>query len=100
MTFDDPPKPPRVTLRDEKLYVEGETEPYFRNRDAISLRVNALTINRRYYDSGSWEDLDKIVRSLPDALDYWDLIKNGVITDRPGSESLTGIATLERYATF
>jgi hypothetical protein len=49
MATDDRPKLPRATLRDEKLYVEGEKEPYFQDReDAIFLRVNALTISRGY----------------------------------------------------
>jgi hypothetical protein len=43
----DDPKLPRATVRDEKLYVEGEKEPYFQDReDTILLRVNALTISR------------------------------------------------------
>jgi hypothetical protein len=49
MATDDPPKLPRVTLRDEKLYVEGEKEPYFRDREhTIWLSVGALTIYRGY----------------------------------------------------
>jgi hypothetical protein len=43
------PKLPRVTLRGENLYVEGEKEPYFRDPEgAIWLRVDALTIHRGY----------------------------------------------------
>ena len=47
MASDDRPKLPRVTVRDEKLYVEGEKEPYFQDREhTIRLRVSALTIYR------------------------------------------------------
>jgi hypothetical protein len=36
----DDPKLPRATVRDEKLYVEGEKEPYFQDReDTILLRT-------------------------------------------------------------
>ena len=49
MASDDRPKLPRVTVRDEKLYVEGEKEPYFQDRKhTIRLRVSALTIYRGY----------------------------------------------------
>jgi hypothetical protein len=49
MAFDDRPKLPRVTVRDEKLYVEGEKEPYFQDRKhTIRLCVRALTIYRGY----------------------------------------------------
>jgi hypothetical protein len=49
MASDDRPKLPRATLRDEKLYVEGEKEPYFRDREqSVWLRVEALTISRGY----------------------------------------------------
>ena len=42
-------KLPRVTLRGENLYVEGEEEPYFRDPEStIRLRVDALTIYRGY----------------------------------------------------
>jgi hypothetical protein len=45
----DDPKLPRVTLRDEKLYVEGENEPYFRDGEhTIRLRIRELTIRRGY----------------------------------------------------
>jgi hypothetical protein len=45
-----PPTLPRATLRDGKLYVEGEKEPYFRDREYILwLRVNApLSVHRGY----------------------------------------------------
>jgi hypothetical protein len=50
MASDDRPKLPRATLRDEKLYVEGEKEPYFQDREhTIRLRVRELTIHRGYY---------------------------------------------------
>jgi hypothetical protein len=72
MATDDRPKLPRATLRDEKLYVEGEKEPYFQDREeAIFLHVNALTISRGY--------------ARP------DLTPGG----KGFVESLSGIATLE-----
>jgi hypothetical protein len=49
MAFDDRPKLPRAIVRDEKLYVEGEKEPYFQDREhTIRLRVDALTVYRGY----------------------------------------------------
>ena len=49
MASDDRPKLPRATLRDEKLYVEGQKEPYFRDPEHIMiLRVAALTVHRGY----------------------------------------------------
>ena len=51
MASDDRPKLPRATVRDEKLYVEGEEEPYFRDRtNEVWLRIDALTIRRGYQD--------------------------------------------------
>jgi hypothetical protein len=48
MAFDDL-KLPRASLRGERLYVEGEKEPYFRDpRHTIELRVSSLTIHREY----------------------------------------------------
>jgi hypothetical protein len=48
MAFEDP-KLPRAMLRGEKLYIEGESEPYFRDPEhTIRLRVDALTILRGY----------------------------------------------------
>jgi hypothetical protein len=45
----DDPEPPQATLRDEKLYIEGEKEPYFRDpKHAIWLRIGALAIQRGY----------------------------------------------------
>jgi hypothetical protein len=48
MTSDDRPKLPRATVRDEKLYVEGEKEPYFQDlrEGTIYLRVDALSLRR------------------------------------------------------
>jgi hypothetical protein len=49
MASDDRPKLPRVTLGDERLYVEGEKEPYFRNPEhTILMCVEAFTISRSY----------------------------------------------------
>ena len=50
MASDDRPKLPRATVRDEKLYVEGENEPYFQRSYSTRswLRVDALTIRRGY----------------------------------------------------
>ena len=48
MAFDEP-KLPRATLHGEKLYLEGEGEPYFRDTEnTIRLRIDALTIYRGY----------------------------------------------------
>jgi hypothetical protein len=54
MTSDDRPKLPRATVRDEKLYVEGEKEPYFQDlrEGTIYLRVDALTVYGGY-DTGN-----------------------------------------------
>jgi hypothetical protein len=47
--LNDRPTLPRATLRDGKLYVEGEKEPYFQDREYILwLRVDALTVERGY----------------------------------------------------
>ena len=52
MVDEDRPKLPRARLRDEKLYIEGEKEPYFRDRtNGVLLRIDALTIRRGYTDS-------------------------------------------------
>lgn len=49
MASDDRPKLPRASLRGEKLYVEGEKEPYFQDRkETIYLRVDVLTVHRGY----------------------------------------------------
>ena len=49
MAFDDRPKLPRATLRDEKLYIEGDARPYFRDpKHTFWLRVSALWIHRGY----------------------------------------------------
>jgi hypothetical protein len=70
-TAGDHPKLPRATLRDDKLYIEGEKEPYFRDRtNAVRLRIDALTIRRGY-------------RDLRNRKDYL-------------TESLGGIATVEK----
>jgi hypothetical protein len=51
MASDDRPKLPRATLRDGKLYIEGEKEPYFRDRkNKVRLRIDTLTIRRGYQD--------------------------------------------------
>jgi hypothetical protein len=48
---DNRPKLPRARLRDEKLYIEGEKEPYFRDRtNEVRLRIDALTVRRGYQD--------------------------------------------------
>jgi hypothetical protein len=45
------PKLPRATLRNDKLYVEGEKEPYFRDRtNDVRLRIDRLMIHRGYRD--------------------------------------------------
>jgi hypothetical protein len=42
---------PRASLRGEKLYIEGEKEPYFRDpTNGVQLRIDALTIRRGYTD--------------------------------------------------
>jgi hypothetical protein len=52
MSSEDRPKLPRTSLRGEKLYIEGEKEPYFRDRtNDVLLRIEALTIRRGYTDS-------------------------------------------------
>jgi hypothetical protein len=44
MTYDDP-KLPRAFLRGESLYIEGETEPYFRDPEkTISIALNAADL--------------------------------------------------------
>jgi hypothetical protein len=49
MATDGHPKLPRATLRDEKLYVEGEREPYFQDgKNTVWLRIDALRIERGY----------------------------------------------------
>jgi hypothetical protein len=49
MATADRPKLPRATLRDGKLYVEGEKEPYFQDREhTVRLPVGALKILRGY----------------------------------------------------
>jgi hypothetical protein len=74
MASDDRPKLPRVTVRDEKLYVEGEKEPYFQDREHILwLRVNALSVHRGY-----------------EAADYTERAGNKVL-----KEFLFGTVTLE-----
>jgi hypothetical protein len=71
MAAEDRPKLPRATLRDGKLYIKGEKEPYFRDRrNNIRLRIDALTIRRGYRD----------LRNRKDDL----------------TESLGGIATIEK----
>jgi hypothetical protein len=52
MASDDRPKLPRASLRGEKLYIEGQKEPYFRDlTNDVQLRIDALTIRRGYTDS-------------------------------------------------
>jgi hypothetical protein len=54
---DDRPKLPQVSLRDGKLYVEGEKEPYFQDRErTLRFRVDALTITRGYQPEEFDED--------------------------------------------
>jgi hypothetical protein len=68
------PKLPRATLRNDKLYVEGEKEPYFRDqKETIWLRVTALTVHRGYGPS-----------------DYEDLTSEKALTER-----INGIAKFE-----
>jgi hypothetical protein len=51
MVAEDRPKLPRASLRGEKLYIEGEKEPYFRDStNGVQLRIDALTIRRGYTD--------------------------------------------------
>jgi hypothetical protein len=62
MASDDRPNLPRVTLRDEKLYVEGEKEPYFRDSEhTIRLRIRELTIRRGYQPDYSDRTAPKVL---------------------------------------
>ena len=62
MASDDRPKLPRASLRGEKLYVEGEKEPYFRDgTNEVRLRIDALTIRRGYRKGDLTESLGGIV---------------------------------------
>ena len=61
----DDPKLPRVTLRDEKLYVEGEKDPYFQDSGhTIRLRVRELTILRGYQPDYSNPAAPKVLAEL------------------------------------
>jgi hypothetical protein len=63
MAAEDRPKLPRATLRDDKLYIKGEKEPYFRDRsNNIRLRIDALTIRRGYRDLLNRNDVPRILR--------------------------------------
>jgi hypothetical protein len=65
MASDDRPKLPRATIRDEKLYVEGEKEPYFQDREhTIRLRVRELTIRRGYLPDYSNPAAPKVLAEL------------------------------------
>jgi hypothetical protein len=51
MVAEDRPKLPPATLRDDKLYIKGEKEPYFwDSTNGVLLRIDALTIRRGYTD--------------------------------------------------
>jgi hypothetical protein len=79
MASHERPKLPRATLRDQKLYVEGEQEPYFQDREhVVRLRVDALTVHPG---------------SEPAQYSNWH--SNQVVT-----ESIHGIATIEQGERF
>ena len=79
MVSEDRPKLPRASVHDEKLYIEGEEEPYFRDPEyTIWLRVAALTVQRGYQPK--------------------DFVKN--TGDKVLIESLRGLATVEREDRF
>src|SRR5947207_11092057 len=58
-----PPTLPRATLRDGKLYVEGEKEPYFQDREYILwLRVNTpLSVYRGYIERAGNKVLEEFL---------------------------------------
>jgi hypothetical protein len=65
LMVDDRPKLPRARLRDEKLYIEGEKEPYFRDRtNDVRLRIKALTIRRGYQDGKTGKVLTEYLHGI------------------------------------
>jgi hypothetical protein len=63
-----PPKLPRAPVRDGKLYVEGEKEPYFREpQHTIQLRVHSLTV-RRGYQPEDWQNPTSKKKALKETL--------------------------------
>jgi hypothetical protein len=66
MSSEDRPKLPRASLRGEKLYIEGEKEPYFRDlTNDVQLLIDALTIRRGYTDSRDGKVLTESLRASP-----------------------------------
>jgi hypothetical protein len=80
MVAEDRPKLPRASLRGEKLYIEGEKEPYFRDStNDVWLRIEALTIRRGYTDSRGGKVLTESLEGIATGEDEFAVI--GLKTD-------------------